>query len=89
MRGASNQSASGPLILHWRAGGTTAPGHSGAATRSSGSQRKGRDGIKAQQQLDKTGDTERGGGGGEEEEEGKGEKPLDPPRNQRIVPLPD
>lgn len=37
--GASNQSASGPLILHWRAGGTTAPGHSGAATRSTVSQR--------------------------------------------------
>lgn len=37
--GASNQSASGPLILHWRAGGTTAPGHSGTATRSTDRQR--------------------------------------------------
>lgn len=40
--GASNQSASGPLILHWRAGGTTAPGHSGSATRSTDSRESGR-----------------------------------------------
>lgn len=68
--GASNQSASGPLILHWRAGGTTAPGHSGSATRSTDSQERAGDGIEAQQ-LDET-DTRRGRA--EEQREKKGGK---------------
>lgn len=84
VRDASNQSASGPLILHWRAGGTTAPGHSG--TDSHRGEETGSRRCSWIRQGD--GNTARGGGG-EREEEKRGRKQTLCPANQRIVPLPD